>query len=157
MKRKALSFLLVLCLIIGMVPVAALADSDPVVEVNGQQFSDLETAMSQIQTICDAGKTASVKLLGDASWNTEQSLSIPEGYTVTLDLAGHALSGSTTGPLLVNYGNLTIEDSTAGEDSHKIMAPSQSMVVFSAIITPLPLTRTIKRREAMPCATLVPL
>lgn len=120
MKRKALSFLLILCLIIGMVPVAALADSDPVVEVNGQQFSDLETAMSQIQTICDAGKTASVKLLGDASWNTEQSLSIPEGYTVTLDLAGHAVSGSTTGPLLVNYGNLTIEDSTAGEDSHGI-------------------------------------
>lgn len=46
----------------------------------------------------------------------KQSITIPEGRTLTLDLNGHTLTNSEGGHTVTNYGTLTIKDGSAGSN-----------------------------------------
>ena len=103
-KSKAMKscacLLLVLAMLLGMCGTAFAADG-------------VNTA-AELQSAFTAG--GSVTLTGDIE--VSDSLTVPAGTTVVLDLNGHAISGShgTKGhSMIVNKGGLTIKDSSAAK------------------------------------------
>ena len=82
MKRKILTLLLALAMVLTMLPMTALAAEGNVAEVNGKGYSTLQDAIDAAQN----GGT--VKLLE----NVTESVTIPAGATVTLNLDGHKLT-----------------------------------------------------------------
>ena len=115
MKRKILTLLLALALVLTMLPMTALAAEGNVAEVNGQGYSTLQAAINAVQTV------GTVKLLE----NVTESVTIPAGATITLDLNGKTLVNSAVAQdntvpdgerkhTITNNGTLTIEDSVGG-------------------------------------------
>ena len=115
MKRKILTLLLALAMVLTMLPMTALAADGNVAEVNGQGYSTLQDAIDAAQN----GGT--VKLLE----NVTESVTIPAKKTITLALNGKTLvnsavaQGSTVpdaerNHTITNNGTLTIEDSVGG-------------------------------------------
>ena len=115
MKRKILTLLLALAMVLTMLPMTALAAEGDVAKVNGQGYSTLQSAIDAAQN----GGT--VKLLE----NVTESVTIPADATITLDLNGKTLvnsavaQGSTVPDgerkhTITNNGTLTIEDSVGG-------------------------------------------
>ena len=83
-----------------------------VAQVGDQSFDTLDAAFAA------AGDGATVQLLCDVA--QMETLTVPEGKVMTLDLNGHALRVMDAGAGVVNYGTLTIQDSTAAEGSHGV-------------------------------------
>ena len=115
MKRKILTLLLALAMVLTMLPMTALAADGNVAEVNGQGYSTLQAAINAVQT------AGTVKLLE----NVTESVTIPAGATITLDLNGKTLVNSAVAQentvpdgerkhTITNNGTLTIEDSVGG-------------------------------------------
>ena len=115
MKRKILTLLLALAMLLTMLPMTALAAEGNVAEVNGQGYSTLQAAINAVQT------AGTVKLLE----NVTESVTIPAGATITLDLNGKTLVNSAVAQdntvpdgerkhTITNNGTLTIEDSVGG-------------------------------------------
>ena len=115
MKRKILTLLLALAMVLTMLPMTALAAEGNVAEVNGQGYSTLQAAINAVQT------AGTVKLLE----NVTESVTIPAGATITLDLNGKTLVNSAVAQdntvpdgerkhTITNNGTLTIEDSVGG-------------------------------------------
>ncbi len=115
MKRKILTLLLALALVLTMLPMTALAAEGNVAEVNGQGYSTLQAAINAVQT------AGTVKLLE----NVTESVTIPAGATITLDINGKTLVNSAVAQdntvpdgerkhTITNNGTLTIEDSVGG-------------------------------------------
>ena len=115
MKRKILTLLLALAMVLTMLPMTALAADGNVAEVNGQGYSTLQSAINAVQT------AGTVKLLE----NVTESVTIPAGATITLDLNGKTLVNSAVAQdntvpdgkrkhTITNNGTLTIEDSVGG-------------------------------------------
>ena len=109
MKRKILTLLLALAMVLTMLPMTALAADGNVAEVNGKGYSTLQAAIDEVQT------AGTVKLLE----NVTESVTIPAGATITLDLNGKTLvnravaQGSTVpdaerNHTITNNGTLTI-------------------------------------------------
>ena len=109
MKRKILTLLLALAMVLTMLPMTALAAEGNVAEVNGQGYSTLQAAINAVQT------AGTVKLLE----NVTESVTIPADATITLDLNGKTLvnsavaQGSTVPDAerkhtITNNGTLTI-------------------------------------------------
>ena len=118
MKRKLLATLLALCLIVGMIPVAASADSTTdclggdtcthAAAIGDTHYDTLQEAI----TVASPGQT--IKLCNDI--NPSQPIEVSK--TLTLDLAGHKISN--TSPIwddskkhwslirVANEGNLTL-------------------------------------------------
>ena len=84
MKRKILTLLLALAMVLTMLPMTALAADGNVAEVNGQGYSTLQSAIMAVQT------AGTVKLLE----NVTESVTIPAGATITLDLNGKRVVNS---------------------------------------------------------------
>ena len=114
MKRKILTLLLALAMLLTMLPMTALAAEGNVAEVNGQGYSTLQAAINAVQT------AGTVKLLE----NVTESVTIPAGATITLDLNGKTLVNSAVAQdntvpdgerkhTITNNGTLTIEDSVS--------------------------------------------
>ena len=97
MKRKILTLLLALAMVLTMLPMTALAAEGNVAEVNGKGYSTLQDAIDAAQN----GGT--VKLLE----NVTESVTIPAGATVTLNLDGHKLT-NVNDHTIINNGTLTI-------------------------------------------------
>ena len=110
MKRKLLSILLTLCLAFSLLPTAALADGE------GTQTSDVaqigEDKYATLQGAINAANGNTVKLLD----NVTESVTIPNGKTVTLDLndktltnkAGeHTIIVENGATLTINGGNFS--------------------------------------------------
>ena len=115
MKKRLLTVLLAVCLVLALGTVSAMAD-DPVATVNGTKHYTLNDVLTAAQ---EAG-TADIVLFADIEGTIDGNISIPEDMTVTLDLNGHALIGHNSGSWIENHGNLTINDSSADADSHGI-------------------------------------
>ena len=111
MNKKTLSVLLILCMLLTMVPVTALAGDvvgaepaaaaigeNDVASINGVGFANLQAAIT-------TSSAATIVL----EKNTAEDVTIPAGKTITLDLNGKTL----TGKVVVDGSNLTIQDSTA--------------------------------------------
>ncbi len=118
MKKRFFVAALVLLFALALFPSLALADGN-IAEVNGIGYETLDAALSAIQAEGSSG-TANVKLLSDITFPSEYSLSIQEGTTVVLDLNGCKLVGKNAGSFINNYGNLTINDSSAANGSHGV-------------------------------------
>ena len=121
MKRKFFVAALVLVLALATLPSFALADG-PVATVNGVSYNSVDEALTAALSAGSNGGTANIQLLADIEGTADAGLQIPAGVTVIIDLNGHALVGKNASSFVVNYGNLTINDSTAAEGSHGVGA-----------------------------------
>ena len=119
MKRKFFVAALVLILALAMLPSFALADG-PVATVNGVSYNSVDEALTAALSAGSNGGTANIQLLADIEGAADAGIQIPAGVTVVIDLNGHALVGKNASSFVVNYGNLTINDSTAAEGSHGV-------------------------------------
>lgn len=113
MKRKLFTAALVLIIALALFPSFALADG-PVAAIGSTQYDSIQDAVDA------AGKGDVVTLIGDASLS--DSITISTGKEIVLDLNGHSMNSSHPGAFIVNYGDLTINDSSAAADSHGIGA-----------------------------------
>ncbi len=100
MKKRILSILLTLCMVLCLVPTTALAATQ-----TAGSWSELQTLINQTNNL-------SVTLSSDISWGGS-SLTVPTGKTVTLDLNGKAIDAKSNGTVLVVNGTLTIKNSGA--------------------------------------------
>ena len=100
MKKRILSSILTLCMILCLVPVSVLAATQ-----TAGSWSELQTLINQTNNL-------SVTLSSDISWGGS-SLTVPTGKTVTLDLNGKAIDAKSNGTVLVVNGTLTIKNSGA--------------------------------------------
>ena len=94
--KKLLALLLTLCLVIGMVPLAASAEGT------------IDSADALKSAITNASGSTKIKL--DGSFSVSESVTIDSGKDITIDLNGQTLT--ITKPVVVK-GKLTVKDSTA--------------------------------------------
>ena len=78
---------------------AAFADGDPDAATNGDAVGTLQ---AQINAAADNGATVQLTA------NTQESIVIPEGKSITLDLQSYILSNETGKHTIENHGTLTI-------------------------------------------------
>ena len=104
--KKIVSLLLVLCLVVGMVPLAASAEvqvaEDGVLEVS--DANDLIEAFKGVSS----GTQTIIRLKENIT--IDKSISIDESQIVVLDLNGKKIESTVDGYTLVNNGTLTIDD-----------------------------------------------
>ena len=116
MKKKLLSVLMVLCLILAMAPAA---------------FAEGETEVDSAEALTSALQVGgNIKLTNDITVETKQEWTIGSGISVVLDLNNHTISSSYDEInyyiMVVNGGSLTITDSSenkggkivANDDTH---------------------------------------
>ncbi len=91
--------------------------------VGGEKYGTVAEAIAAVGSI--DGKTAEIKLLKDAT----ESINIPSGVTVTLDLNGNKIK-VTAGDAIVNKGTLTVKDDGGdGGDGEVSTSASESAAV----------------------------
>ena len=103
----ALTLSLAMTLSLGILPAAALEEngSENVAEIEGgNPYTTLAAA------IAAAGSGQTVKLLSGVA----ESVTVPEGKTLTLDLNGCTLTNTANSHTISNYGTLIIEDGAGG-------------------------------------------
>ena len=115
--RKLMSMLLALCLVLAMVPVAASAEGNPTITIDGKEttYTDLQTAVSA----ADEGDTIN---LPAGTYKLSSVLSIEKAVSLVGDSAGgtiivgpvqYAIAKDEKSPKTVSIKNLTIKsDST---------------------------------------------
>ena len=101
MKKRLLSILLTLCMVLCLVPATAFAATQSV------------DSWSGLQDLMNSTNDLSVTLSSDIFWGGS-SLTVPAGKTVTLDLNGKAIDAQSNGTAIVVNGTLTIKNS--GDD-----------------------------------------
>ena len=120
--RRLVSLLVAGCMVVSMVPASAVtafaetgtgssqtaeATTTAVAQIRDTEYSTLQAAVDA------AGQTATTIVLQN---DTTESVKIPAGANITLDLNGHHIQEFITtekkyADTIVNYGTLTIEDS----------------------------------------------
>ena len=106
MKKRIMATWMALILALTLLPAAALA------------ANVVATADDLNAAVTGAADATVIQLSNDITLG--ETLTIPAGKDITLDLNGHALSISATTGGVSNYGTLTIQDSSAVGDSHGI-------------------------------------
>ena len=113
--RRLVSLLVAGCMVVSMVPASAVtafaetgtgssqiaeAATTAVAQIGDKTYSTLQAAIDA------AGQTATTIVLQN---NTTESVKIPEGANITLDLNGQKVE--TSRQFIENYGDLTLQDS----------------------------------------------
>lgn len=101
-RKKLLSLLMVLCMVIAMMPTAASAEEN-LVSVNA--LDDFGTISSNYRVLESGVYTLQSDIVLD------YPIKVPNGKTVTLDLNGHVLQGNGSQETIKNEGTLTLNDS----------------------------------------------
>ena len=147
MKKRILSVMLVLCMVIGMMP-AAFAEDDTSGSVDVTTFADLKTAL-EAAAAADSGDTT-INILNDITLAEGESWSAVniDGYhgadTITIHGNGHTISGLDA-PLFsggfaggsglvvdqLTLDNVTINDSTSSTGVGAFIGSVDSMDVVS--------------------------
>lgn len=96
MKKRILSVLLTLCMVICFMPTIVYAETQTV------------DSWSGLQDLIDSNDNLSVTLSSDISWGGS-SLTIPVGKNVILDLNGKTIDAQNNGTVIVVNGMLTIK------------------------------------------------
>lgn len=139
MKKKLSAIVLALVLALSLLPAAAFAADGDVAQVGEQTY---DTVAAAIEAAKDGG---TVKLLTDVA----EPITIPEGYTVTLDLNGKVLKNSVVPQdenvpkaerkhTITNKGTLTITgDGVVDNVSHEAAAlyNDGTVTIKTAMIT----------------------
>ena len=102
MKKRFLSILMALTMVLSLLPATALAE-----ETTGPQ----ETAIQDTDTTLESGEY----YLSKDITLTDGALTVPEGKEVTLNLNGQTLTNKEGEHTIVNKGTLTIVDNSEGE------------------------------------------
>ena len=117
MKKRLLSVLLTLCMVLSLLPVGALADGDVTVENADALQAAVSVATGDALVTAVAGSEVgdTVRLTENVTLTSQ--LTIDEDKDVILDLNGNTLTLDATAQILVEGGILTITDSsgTPGE------------------------------------------
>ena len=100
MKKRLISILLILCMMLCLIPTTVFAATQTV------------DSWSGLQNLMNSTNNLSVTLSSDISWGGS-SLTVPVGKTVTLDLNGKAIDAQSKGTAIVVSGTLTIKNSGA--------------------------------------------
>ena len=108
MRKRVLSSILAIAMLLSLLPTTVFAAGSSVAEVNGQEYSSLTTALSQ------APEDGTVKLLANVTWKNAADIFGSYAKTIdnlTLDLNGNTLIAKK-GIIVKDAGNtLTITDS----------------------------------------------
>ena len=120
--RRLVSLLVAGCMVVSMVPASAVtafadagagtsqtaeATTTVVAQIGDTTYSTLQAAITA------AGQTATTIVLQN---NTTESVKIPKGANITLDLNGHTIqtADNSGNDAIVNLGALTVKDSKTG-------------------------------------------
>lgn len=87
MKKRLISILLILCMMLCLIPTTVFAATQTV------------DSWSGLQNLMNSTNNLSVTLSSDISWGGS-SLTVPVGKTVTLDLNGKAIDAKVKAPQL---------------------------------------------------------
>ena len=142
MKKKLLSTLMAMIMVLSMFPAAALEESvDPqssgttATEASGQEPDTTEdgwTGVSDAEALGAALTSGgNIKLTGSIEVSEKQSWTVASGTTVVLDLNGYSITSTYNASnyflITVNGGSLTLEDSSeAGTGKIEIKDASSS-------------------------------
>ena len=96
MKKRLLTVLIAVCLVLALGTVTALADDAVVTDVD-----EFKTA---VQT------SGTITIGADMEFSTEDIVTIPQGVTIVLDMQGHSITvdSNFTGRPIINNGTLTV-------------------------------------------------
>ena len=96
MKKRLLTVLLAVCLVLALGTVSAMADDAVVTDVD-----EFKTA---VQT------SGTITIGADMEFSTEDIVTIPQGVTIVLDMQGHSITvdSNYTGRPIINNGTLTV-------------------------------------------------
>jgi hypothetical protein len=117
MKKRILALLMVLCMVMSLLSVTAWAAdgiscdkgescTDHVAEAGGLHYATLADA------VAGAESGATITMLNGTELSS--SVRIPQGKTLTLDLNGKTITGTSKNDMLMVAGELTIQDSGTG-------------------------------------------
>ena len=142
MKKKLLSTLMAMIMVLSMFPAAALEESvDPqssgttATEASGQELDTTEDGWTQVGDTAALGaaltKGGNIKLTKSIEVSEKQSWTVASGTTVVLDLNGYSITSTYNASnyflITVNGGSLTLEDSSeAGTGKIEIKDASSS-------------------------------
>lgn len=113
MRRRLLTMIMALTMVISILPATAMAEDliDPLPDNDTETQIDRvgmnETEEDEVSSLPDP--VDGVIMLTD-SMTLAASWEVTAEETVTLDLNGYTLSGPESGPVIKNYGDLTIKD-----------------------------------------------
>ena len=134
MKRKFLSILLTLAMVLTLLPVSAMAEEMPVeapAETKVAKVGDAEYAT--LAEAVENAKTGDTIVMTAATDISKTGLSIASDKDITLDLNGYEVKAANTGAGNIKvYGKLTLKDSTDtsanGEGQGKITTVTKTYI-----------------------------
>ena len=96
MKKRLLTVLLAVCLVLALGTVSALADDTVVTDIDGLK--------SAVQT------SGTITIGADLKLSKDDIVTVPQGVTIVLDMQGHSITvdSNFTGRPIVNNGTLTV-------------------------------------------------
>ncbi len=96
MKKRLLTVLIAVCLVLALGTVTALADDAVVTDIDGLK--------SAVQT------SGTITIGADLKLSTDDIVTVPQGVTIVLDMQGHRITvdSNFTGRPIVNNGTLTV-------------------------------------------------
>ena len=109
----------------GTYSVGDVTEDNAIAEMDGERYGTLQEAINAAQT-----EQAVVTLLKD----TTESVVVPAGKTLVLNLNGHNLTGKADSWALVVNGNLTIRDSKAPAEGPVVSADYETVTYASGKI-----------------------
>lgn len=118
-KKKLLALLMALVMTLSLMPVTALAEgeaSENVAMIGEVGYSSLADAIGAVPT---DGTETTIEMIADSTENTDAVITIAATKNIILDLKGKTITGSGTAGdsrFLVNYGTLTIKDTSDNAD-----------------------------------------
>ena len=129
MRKRILSILLALCMVICLVPVSVLADDTALRSIAVQNIGPTEAAVANDLYEKMSVRASLIKLVDDIDIGT---LSID--YEVTIDLNGHVLRAIYGGSVfkVEKGGHLTIIDSNPTETTYKFKDNGSGLWVFDS-------------------------
>ena len=97
--KKPLAMLLVVCMLLTILPVAAFAEGNEVAQIGDAKYSTLQEAVTAAST-----SPSTITLLKD----TQEDITIDENQEITLNLNGCKLTNQSD-HTIINNGKLTVE------------------------------------------------
>lgn len=130
MKKRFLSILATLCLCLTLLPAAAMAESGSIdqAEFFVTNWGALRTKLKPEDPTEDTEDVINATLGNGITWE-EDSIVIPKGKTVTIDLNGHSIDAQSQGTVIKVYGTLTLKNSGSDNATAPGAGPSSGLLM----------------------------
>ena len=145
--KKPLAMLLVVCMLLTILPVAAFAEGNEVAQIGDAKYSTLQAAVTA------AGTTPStITLLND----TTEDITIAKDQTITLDLGNYTLTNKND-HTIINNGKLTVEGSGTVDNVTHARAALHNGVDGIAVLNGGNFTRTQEAGKVQRIMAVIPI